>query len=261
MDILRARVVFRERRLSDVVDLSLRFFVAQWRPYLSLSAVVIAPLLLVTLLLDHELPPAAVWSLALAAMVLAEGPFTMLASRLVFADEVPLRPLLRDALRMLPRLAFTRLFQGIGLVCAMFFFVIPAAWVATTWCFLSEVTLLERPTFGAAYGRASRLVERMSGDVFLLVLASVGLFFAVIVLADSAGSAVMREVLQITPPASLFEKGGSGTLSLVAAWLYIPLHTTIRFFTYLDLRARKEGWDIQTRFASIATRESAEASS
>lgn len=261
MDILRTRVVFRERRLSDVVDLSLRFVVAHWRPYGALAAVVIAPLLCLTMFLDRELPPGAVWSLALAAMVLAEAPFTMLASRLVFVEEVPLRPLLVDALKALPRLAFTRLFQGVALVCALFFFLIPAAWIATTWCFLSEVTLLERPTFGAAFGRASRLVERMSGEVFLLVLASIGLFLAVVFLADYAGREVMREVLQIEPPASLFDKGGSGTLSLVAAWLYVPLHTTIRFFTYLDLRARKEGWDIQTRFAAIATRANAEAAS
>ena len=33
------------------------------------------------------------------------------------------------------------------------------------------------------------------------------------------------------------------------------MRATTRFFVYLDVRTRAEGWDIQTRFAALARRD------
>ena len=51
----------------------------------------------------------------------------------------------------------------------------------------------------------------------------------------------------------MFREGGSW-LALAGWWSALPLLATARFFVYLDIRTRSEGWDIQTRFAAIAAR-------
>ena len=45
-----------------------------------------------------------------------------------------------------------------------------------------------------------------------------------------------------------------GPIALFSAWLAMPTLTVARFFVYLNLRTRREGWDIQTRFAALAAR-------
>lgn len=43
MDLREVRVVLRERRLLDVLDLAIRFLVAHALPYATLSAIVLVP--------------------------------------------------------------------------------------------------------------------------------------------------------------------------------------------------------------------------
>ena len=47
---------------------------------------------------------------------------------------------------------------------------------------------------------------------------------------------------------------GWSVLSLLGFWLFVPYVVTARFFVYLDVRTRSEGWDIQTRFLALAAR-------
>jgi hypothetical protein len=67
---------------------------------------------------------------------------------------------------------------------------------------------------------------------------------------------VLEELLQIHLRPSEEEIGGP--LFMFGMWLAVPLLTTARFFVYLNLRTRREGWDIQTRFAAIAARSEAD---
>jgi len=67
------------------------------------------------------------------------------------------------------------------------------------------------------------------------------------------GRAFIGELLQFRPPAPAWTAGGS-VLAILGFFAIIPYVTTARFFTYLNMRTRTEGWDIQTRFAAIAAR-------
>ena len=59
-------------------------------------------------------------------------------------------------------------------------------------------------------------------------------------------------VLQLGhPTGELFEHGGSG-FAVLGALLAVPLAAAMRFLGYIDLRTRKEGWDIQLRFVALA---------
>ena len=47
---------------------------------------------------------------------------------------------------------------------------------------------------------------------------------------------------------------GGGVLATLGLFAAVPYLATARFFLYLNVRTRAEGWDIQTRFAAIAAR-------
>ena len=103
MDLSRARVVLRQRSALDVLDLALRFVVAHAGAYARLTLVAIAP----AALLSWGLSEAVGWELAWPATIflamLAETAFTVLASRLVFEEDVRQRDVLRRTASALPR--------------------------------------------------------------------------------------------------------------------------------------------------------------
>ena len=69
---------------------------------------------------------------------------------------------------------------------------------------------------------------------------------------DLLCNAVVGFVLQLGhPTGELFSDGGSG-FAVLGALLAVPLAAAVRFLGYVDLRTRKEGWDIQLRFVALA---------
>ena len=257
MDILQTRVAFRERTLPDVVDLSLRFTVAHARAYLQVAAATIVPLLVGTYFLARYTTPTLTWCCVFVAIIFAEAPFTILASRLVFADHVPTRVVLSETLRALPKLVVVVVSQLFAIAVATTMMIVPGVWLGVAWHFTFEVLLLERASTFGAFTRSQRMISGAFGEAFVALGVRTMIDVAVIVLAEYAGRSLLEDFLQVTPPASLWS-GGAGMLSLVGVWLWVPFRATLRFFVYLDLRARREGWDIQTRFAAIAARAEAE---
>ena len=53
------------------------------------------------------------------------------------------------------------------------------------------------------------------------------------------------------PVGSLWSDGGSG-FAVIGALLSAPFVASASFLGYIDLRTRKEGWDIQLRFMALA---------
>ena len=98
-----------------------------------------------------------------------------------------------------------------------------------------------------------RLTSAQSGQAVIAALSLLVLHAGATFLGDDVGRTVVSDVLQFREPESLWSAGGS-SLALIGFWLFVPYVATARFFVYLDLRTRSEGWDIQTRFAAIALR-------
>jgi hypothetical protein len=110
---------------------------------------------------------------------------------------------------------------------------------------------------GSTLGRAQRVANAHFADAVLTMLLLSAAPVAAAMLADVAGREILQGLLEFKPPPSIFHAGGSW-LALLGWWATIPLLQTARFFVYLDIRTRTEGWDIQTRFAAIAARSEAE---
>lgn len=253
MDLREVRVVLRERRLLDVLDLAVRFLVSHALAYATLTAIVLVPCGVLTLVVAINSGWVLGWLTAIAIATLAEIPFTILGSRLVFMADAPLESVLGASLRKAPRLLFARLVRWTAIVAGASALVIPGVWIAASTFFLPEVVLLEEATVGAAFSRSQRVVSGRFGDALMTMLLVDGLHALAVWVGDKALSSLLNDLLQITPPPPLGEPGG-GVLALVAFFLVVPFAATARLFAYLDLRTRTEGWDVQVRFAALAAR-------
>jgi hypothetical protein len=257
MDLMRARVALRERPLLDVLDLAVRFCAAHAKAYAKLSAAVLVPAFAVSWAAGHFVNWWLGWFVTVAVTAFAGAPFVALASRLVFADSVGTGEALRIALRAVPGLIGVRVLQAMALGASLIMVGLPWIWLGTILLFVVEVLVLEGSGAGGALGRAQRIANAHFSDAALTMLILVFAPACAAMLADVAGREVLSSVLEIKPPPSMFREGGSW-LALLGWWATLPLLQTARFFVYLDIRTRTEGWDIQTRFAAIAARADAE---
>jgi uncharacterized protein DUF4350 len=259
VDLLRSRVALRERALLDVIDLAVGFCAAHARSYAKLSLVVLAPALAASCVVSWAGGWWLGWTATVVMTAFAAAPFTILASRLVFADDVSTREVLGASMRVFAPLVKARALQALALGLSALFLGLPWLWVGTSLLFVVEVLLLEQPAgVGAAFGRARRVAGARFGTALLAMVFLAAAPIAMAMVADIAGREVLGGVLEIrAPPPPMFREGGSW-LALCGWYALLPLISTARFFVYLDIRTRAEGWDIQTRFAAIAARANAE---
>ncbi|MEI7893204.1 MAG: hypothetical protein WCI05_08935 [Myxococcales bacterium] len=252
MDLKRSRVVLRERTHLDVLDLSVRFLVVQGWSYAKLTVVVLVPSYAASFALVETGGWFLGWLAALALASFAQAPFTLLASRLVFEDRVRVRDVLLPSLRRLPALLLLRGIQWTAVGMGFLFLLVPGLWLGAITLFVVEALILEQATVTGAFGRSQRMtVEFGEALSTLLLVLCVGGFF--VVGADVAGRMLLETLLVVRPPPAVWTTGGSA-LALMGFWLFVPVGATLRFFAYLNSRTRREGWDIQTRFAALAAR-------
>jgi hypothetical protein len=251
---IQSRIVLRERTILDVFDLALRFMVENGRLYAIIAAAVVLPAYVLTCAAGSTLGWGWGWCFAFVLAMLAQGPFTLLASRLVFESRVRARDVLLAALRASPRHFGAQLVVALLVAGGALLFFLPAIWLATIFRFVSEVVALEESSTLSALGRSQRIVNTQSGEGLLAVLLSLLFAFAsVVIVGDIAGRRLLSELLEVRPPPGLFDAGGN-FLAAFGFWLFVPFHATARFLLYVNFRTRSEGWDVQTRFFALATR-------
>ena len=249
MNLLAARVVLRQRSLADTLDLALPFCLANKRPLAVLSALTLAPIaaLLAYLRIAKQWHWAGLWLLCAAASLLVEGVFTVALGELLFKPpaEARTRSFVGRFLRRLPALVFAIAMREV-MVFGTIFIMAPGT------LFVTEAMLLEGASFGKALSRSRALARHRGGTCFAIWV--VRLFLPVLgaVALDLLLNGLCGYVLQLgRPTGSLWDGGGSG-FSVLGALLAVPLGAAMRFLGYVDLRTRKEGWDIQLRFVALA---------
>lgn len=251
---MKVRVALRDRPLLDVIDLSLRFVTASWKLYARMAVVTIVPAYAASVWIGYEQDWTLGWALAIGLGAFAQAPFTMLASKLVFEENVTVRAAALASLRALPRLFAARFVQAMALMVGTIMCFVGLLFTGPAVLYLPEVALLEGLPLGKATSRAQRLAFANSGESVMgwmtLALAS---FFSAWLVGDYLGRTILETIFEITPPEPLFSAGGN-YVAMLGFWLGVPIVTTVRFFMYLNMRTKIEGWDIQARFLALTLR-------
>lgn len=256
------RVVLRRRDALEVFDLALRFMGTRWRSFRWLLVLVLMPPLAVgTAVLWFS---SGHWGVLVAALLLLpvlRAPFTLLAGRLMFADEVPVGEVLGGLRSSFPSLlggfALSTLAAGAGAVTC--FYAMP--FVAAALLYVPEAVLLERVTAGRSVRRSARL---SSGHLGIALAGLVGTAFLTVwgaLVADAAGAAIVHFMFQVPPVFGSLGEGRVTPYLLAGVLLAQPVIAVYRLLLYVDVRTRIEGWDLQValRAAGLGTRLDGEA--
>lgn len=260
MNLQQARVVLRPRTMTEVMDLGLRFAAsADLKLYLWLCVWTLLPCFGLCLAghyaFDWEW--GWVWALALAMGTLVQGVFTIAAGRLVFAEEVSVKTVLKLYFKRFwahsVSMVLTRFIIAIGL--CFFYFVIPPIWAWSRVTYVSEAVLLERASVGAGIKRGSKFAASRGGAAMSLVTLGALTTVGFVVFSELLFNVGLTQfLLQLGQPlGTLWEDGGS-PFALLGFFMAIPYFATARFLAYIDQRTRQDGWDIQLKFMAAQAR-------
>lgn len=240
------RVALRPRDPFEVLDLTWRLLRERSGPILRLSAVVLLPVWLVSLLAcwlaDGH------WAIGLLAVPIAravQAPFTLLLGRMLFEDDVRVVRVVRDFVPLVPAALWTGVVALLVWTASASTCFAALPWARAAFAWMPETALLERVGANRSVRRAIRLaggqplaafVASFGGDVMLVWFALAG---------EATGQAVVGFVLQLGAPFGALQTG-QVTPWLVGGLLAAqPIHAAWRLLLYVDARTRLEGWDLQ----------------
>jgi hypothetical protein len=252
MNVLTTRVVLRERTLAEVFDLAFRFVAVRGgRKYLRLWLLWCGPLLLMCIESRRlGLDWVWVWALACAGFVFGQIPFTLAASRLLLAEDLPLRDIwVQSRKAILGQLFMHALAFAAIALCSLL--LVPVPFLAARFLYLPEISLLEGSGLVRAYERGTRITKHRLGHALETALLLLTVLAAFVLGAEVTGQAVQTDLLSFPPPVDVLGDGGSW-FALVGFFAAVPFLATARFLAYIDGRTRREAWDVQLRFTELA---------
>lgn len=219
--------------IQDMLDIDLTYDTGQF------AGSLFGYLCLLLLLIIVEIP-------------LATSFATLYLGNVLFEQSTSPRKIGMDFLRSLPQLLlFQVLLRSLTVPLVVTLFI-PFAF----WPYLNEVILLERNPLRrrggglSTFSRSSNLHSAGGGDLFARWLASLG-FGSLWILVLALAIWEMRT--QLTGVMGLDWTSYIVYLQLVI-WFVVGYFTVVRFLSYLDLRIRTEGWEVELRLRAEAAR-------
>lgn len=256
MQLDRTRISIRERTWSERLDLALHVLGTYLGP-LSLAALCgMGPWLLANAWLLSAAgadvarePFAYVWWLIVLTTLeasLATAPLTLYLGQALFVERPTPGRIARDFARSLPQLLVLQ-----GIVRGLTMLPIVTAFLPlAVWPYLNEVILLERNPWRrrrvgelSTMSRSSALHAGMTGEGLTFWLGNLAVAAALV--ASVGGSLwflLLIFVGQEYLTADALRFGLATTIWLVVGYLAV-----VRFLSYLDLRIRREGWEVELK--------------
>jgi len=194
------------------------------------------------------------WVLLLLVAPLFSLPLVATCGHLVFSPTVDLNAIFRNTLRRtLPFLLLLTLLR-VMVILGFLALIVPGLYLWRGSWFLGPIVALEGTSLGSSLRRARHFAAGFQGlatlhafnGATLLIylttaLAAVGHFMVGIL---GLNMAVIGDLTRH----DLYEH----LLAMIAFALSAPFVTTIWFFVYLEVRTRKEGWDLEIAFRDKA---------
>jgi hypothetical protein len=264
MQIDHTRIVIRERGLLDILDLALCVVRAYWWPLVLSLAAGVVPMLLLNWWLLHgwardelavavatdspnEPPFAYLWWMLLLVMwetPVATSLATLYLGEAVFREQPPMRGVLHGFWHALPQLVLYQVMLRGLLIVPVITWIFPF----TSWPYLNEVILLERnplrkrrPDQITTFRRSRALHRSSRGDLFARWLAVTGfgalLFFSLWLSMRQTAVALLDD--------EWFSEAAYTIYYPLALWITAGYFTVARLLGYLDMRIRREGWELE----------------
>lgn len=252
MDIDRCTVVVRSRSLPELYDLALLACRRYAGPLALLTLVGCGPFCLLDWLLLRGLGWQGVYPflILLAAQApLATAPIAAYLGHAAFDPGVRPWPALRQAWSRFWLLAGLGLFQGL-----MTATVVGLIWVSPH---AVEVAVLEGQGAGASWRRSQALRAVWTDQWILHLLLVLVLLVASVWTAHATLGTVESLLLRGEPwpeEEHLVYTPGGSLLTSVACFSALAYLAAVRFYAYLDLRTRVEGWEVALGLRRAARR-------
>lgn len=265
----KTEIAIRQRPLPDLLDLALLVFRRHAAPLMALTTLGAAPwLALNAWLLNRRMQNGlwddyetwifyAFWQLWLVPLEapLATAPVTLYLGQVMFFERPSWKQVFRTLLGCLPQLLVLQVILR-GFLFLMF---ITAPVPSLAWPYLNEVLLLERnrlfrklPGGVSTLGRSQALHGSGSGELFgrwlgtltVGVVLTLGAWMMLFLLAgvlvgDFSDEEMVYPVTVLLP---------------LALWMVQGFLAVVRYLSYLDLRIRAEGWEIELAMRAEAQR-------
>jgi len=233
--------------------------VVSQRQYSRLSLLLLLPSWLGLVALRHfaELAWGWVWLAAWAGHALLELPFLVLAGRLLFDSEVDTKSVGAAAVGRLPAYFGTQLLI-FSLLLASVITVVGPWFVATVYCFVPEVLILEGQSGLSALRRAHQFLARRTVAGVATVLLRGMLMVTLVGLGELLGQAGLSVLLDVHLDVEQLMEDGGSPFALAGLLLSVPLTATFRFLSYVSERTVQDGWDVQVALIALANGERAQ---
>jgi hypothetical protein len=258
VSLLSSRIVLRQRNLGEIFDLVLPFITKHWRFWLRLSFATLIPLFssimaLVFVLMGlvstsyTEITDEAFWFLLLVplAFLFAQDVFVVAASELLFTKDVTVRRVLRRYARHCVRGALAGLVLAVWNTVTLCFLV--GVYYAPTRALVREAALLEGASLGVAFRRSAALTHDLVGHALGYWLVAWLIPFVTTAFVWLMGTSLCEYLLLIKASDQVHF-----LLAVLGIMVAVVPAAIARFFIYVDLRTRKEGWDLQLRLLALA---------
>lgn len=252
------RIELRPRSPLAVFDLTWRLLAMRGGAFLRLGLLVLLPVWLISLPVGWWFDWH--WGVALAVLVVSPAvriAFTLLAGRLMFADEVSVLSLLRELLTRWASLFSLVSLMVVNLVAGASTCGVSLLPTSLLWVWVPECILLEQRPDSQRRGvvvaarRSQRLVGQGSAAALAAAGGSVFLTGWFAGLAEVCGSTCMGFLLQFGAPfGSVWDLQATPWIlfGLLAAQ---PVIAAYRLLLYVDTRTRSEGWDLQVSLRAL----------
>jgi hypothetical protein len=259
MNLDNQRIAIRERGIFEIMDLALHVLRAQAMPLIAVLVLGATPMiflsryLLSDLLTDAReteewIPAQYIHFLLLVTAIqspLVTAPATVLLGRATFGESTTLGQLLGELFRSAPQfILFQIVLRAISMPLCIMLPVLPYV----GWPFLGEIVLLERNSlFKGRTGRLTtfRRATNFHSGVFSEVLSR---WFASLLIGGALVASIWLSMWALI--SQLVGKWQTtetayGWLLPIALWIVVGFFTVVRFLSYLDLRIRREGWEVE----------------
>lgn len=263
MNLDHLTLAVRERTLGELCDLALLLVRRHLRDLSMLAAIGAAPWIILNVVLMQVLPDRDWLGLAwlvvfmLLQAPLATAPITAYLGEAMFAHQVQPRqalaacravagPLLlmatlRAMLIAVPVLLFSAMGDGLpGLLLLFLLMFFPMHW--------GEVLLLERQPLRSGFKRANQLMAAWRSEAVTHLIVSglliVGGVIMLTVAVSEVANLLVWRLIEYDEWWSWFRPQES-LLPLLLPWPFIAYLAVVRFLAYIDVRTRREGWEVE----------------